>query len=286
MKTFPTLIALMLLSGCSIFKHGQSYDDTHIRKNPTYIGVEVHESPIVLHSTVLIDPYTQEDPFFQNLKPTLTMMSDSMTRYLNSWSFTESFPNSLKKKGAPKLFAGVVGLNDGFDDVPEHWDSQNGPHPEIMRLHHPSKPWKEWVVQKLDDTQADYLMIVHIGISEYYPKQVDWKGNKAFEIGTGYVKRIQWLTALDQPVEMIQLTGMLIDREGRVVKSGMEGLLPLRTSFGISVLGFSRTTTNEDLDTLATLEREDMESHPLVWQVALHNLHARLTDQRHLLWVP
>jgi hypothetical protein len=287
MKTYLFATLLLLTQGCSAFKHSQSYDDIPMRKTPTYMGSDDIRTASVAHSAVLIDPYTKDDPFFPQLEPTLRLMADSLTRYLDSWSSSERLDGSLKRQGRPRVFAGVPEPGDGdFADVPPMWSEQPGQFPQVLRTHQPSSEWREWAVQTMEEADADHLMILFIGVGRYYPKQVDWKGNKVFEIGTGYRQEIPWLTALNEPMDMVQLTGVLVDRHGEVVASGMEGLLPLRTSFLASIFGVRRTTDRSDLDRIATLERADLDHHPLVWQVAVHNLHARLTNQPALLWVP
>ncbi|HSL69113.1 MAG TPA: hypothetical protein VK864_02670, partial [Longimicrobiales bacterium] len=103
--------------------------------------------------------------------------------------------------------------------------------------------------------------------------------SKEIELGTGYTMALPWLTSLDDPVTVLQLTGALIGRDGRALRIGAEGLIAHRTSFLLSALGAQRIISDEDVERVRSARREDLPGQPLVWQVALRRLVAGLTGQ-------
>ena len=48
---------------------------------------------------------------------------------------------------------------------------------------------------------------------------------------------LTWLTSLDDPVQVLQLTGVLVAPDGRVLRVGAEGVLARRTGMAASMAG-------------------------------------------------
>jgi hypothetical protein len=78
---------------------------------------------------------------------------------------------------------------------------------------------------------------------------------------------------------VLQLTGALIDPDGRATRIGAEGLYPRRTRLLVSAIGGQELLSDEDVERLRSERRDDLPGRPLVWQVALRNLVAQLTGR-------
>ena len=78
---------------------------------------------------------------------------------------------------------------------------------------------------------------------------------------------------------MLQLTGTLIDRDGRAIRIGAEGLFARRTGVLVTSLGGQELLTDEDVERVRTVRRDELLGRPLVWQAALRNLVAELTGR-------
>ena len=76
-----------------------------------------------------------------------------------------------------------------------------------------------------------------------------------------------------------QLSGAAVGSDGRAVRIGAEGLIAKRTGIVASGLGMQALISDEDVERLRTLRREDLPGQPLVWQVALRHLIADLTGR-------
>lgn len=119
--------------------------------------------------------------------------------------------------------------------------------------------------------------MIILELADYWPRQRNLLGGREVELGTGHAVALPWLTALDAPVRVLQLTGAVIDENGKAVRIGAEGMLVRRTNLLAGSIGAQRLVTEEDVEQLRTMRREDMPGQPFVWQIALRNLGAGLT---------
>jgi len=101
---------------------------------------------------------------------------------------------------------------------------------------------------------------------------------KEVALGTGYRQPVKFLTAEDKPVEVLHLTGVLVDAQGRVVRAGAEGIVLRDTPFLAQTIDATRTFDDKELRRVLTQERRnDLPGAPLKLEVALDNLIAQLT---------
>jgi len=73
-----------------------------------------------------------------------------------------------------------------------------------------------------------------------------------------------------------------MDRDGMAIRIGSEGVLARRTSLVMSGLGAQALISDDDVQQLRTLRRDDLPGQPLVWQAALRQLVADLTARKEL----
>ena len=125
-------------------------------------------------------------------------------------------------------------------------------------------------------------LVITVEVSDYYIRQQGLPGRKAVELGTGYTIDVPWLTGLNTPVNVLQLTGALISTDGTAVRIGAEGMLARHTGMMIGALAAQRMITEDDVNQLRTARRGSLPGQPLVWQVALRNLVAQLTGRPEL----
>lgn len=143
----------------------------------------------------------------------------------------------------------------------------------------PSDSWTAWAREAAERAGVAGVVVLTVEVSQYFVRQVGWKGTKEVELGRGHTVALPWLTSLETPVTVLQLTGARVGLDGRAVRIAAEGMLPRRTAFGLSVIGAQELITDEDVQELRTRRREDLPGRPLVWQVALRNLVAELTGR-------
>lgn len=149
----------------------------------------------------------------------------------------------------------------------------------LLRVGRPSPAWIETSDRALHAAGADYAMVITLEIGEYHVHQRNWRGDKEVRLGTGHAAKVPWLTSLDQPVQVLQLTGALIDRQGHAIRIGAEGLIARRTNILLGALGAQELISDADVERLAKHRRLDLAGGPLAWQVALNNLVKQLTGE-------
>lgn len=146
----------------------------------------------------------------------------------------------------------------------------------------PSESWVMAAGAAADAAGATRLLVLTLEIGQYWTRQSGLRGDKSVELGTGYAVSLPWLTSLETPVQVLQITGALMDRNGRAIRIGAEGLYARRTSLPVSALGAQALISDADVEQLRGLRRDDLAGRPLVWQAALRHLVAELTGNDEL----
>lgn len=147
----------------------------------------------------------------------------------------------------------------------------------------PSPEWTAALGSLLDETGADAALVVTLEVGEYWTRQRDLLGRKEVLLGVGRAQDLPWLTSLDQPVQVLQLTAALVGRDGKAIRIGAEGLLARRTPIVLSGFGVQELLTDEDVAevrerTVAPRGAGSGDPRP-VWEVALERLVAGVTGR-------
>lgn len=146
-----------------------------------------------------------------------------------------------------------------------------------LSLDRPSEEWSEVVTAALDAADRELLLVVTLEVGEYWPMQKGREGDRQVPLGTGHAQRLPRLTPLDRPVRVLQLTGAVLDPDGRAVRIGAEGVVARRGDVIAGGVDAQSSLTEDDVRKLGRLRRHDLSGKPLVWQVALENLVRQLT---------
>ena len=181
---------------------------------------------------------------------------------------------------APNVYFGCE--RDASGDCVERGDSVLGRQGTTMRLavERPSPDWIARNAALLDSSGVAYALVITLEVGQYWTRQKGLRGDKSVELGTGHEVPLPWLTSLEMPVTVLQLTGALLNREGKAVRIGAEGLLAQRSSIVASGFGAQRLITDDDVNRARTERRTDLPGQPLVWRAALCRMMAELAGQR------
>jgi hypothetical protein len=232
------------------------------------------------YAAIGFDELTKSEFFYTGREKALQPLADVMDAYLDSLGLSKRLAGeALAEKGAPYVY---VGSAEG-EGAPPEAAMQRSEHdkypPMVIHILKPSKAWRTTLSASLQANQVEYFLWIKLGFSEY-PKADKGIFGKKVVLGTGYEEGIKFLSAEDKPVEVLQLTGMLLDREGNIVRAGAEGIAAKDSPFWVQVLEAKQAMSNEALQKLLQDEhREDLADKPLKWQVALRNLVAQLLAQ-------
>ena len=177
---------------------------------------------------------------------------------------------------APNVYFGCE--QDASHDCVERGDSILGRRGTTMRLavENPSASWSARSAAVLDSAGASHALVITLEVGQYWPRQSGLRGDKSVELGTGYTTSLPWLTSLETAVNVLQLTGALVDREGKAVRIGAEGILAVRTPLLASGVGAQRVLSSDDVDRARSLRRAD--GH-LAWRAAVCALVSQLAGR-------
>jgi len=171
---------------------------------------------------------------------------------------------------------------DASNDCVERGDSVLGRRGTTMKLavERPSPAWIQASRARLDSVGASHALVITLEVGQYWTRQSGIRGSKRVELGTAYVESLLWLTSLETPVTVLQVTGVLVDRDGKAVRVGAEGLIAVRTPLAASGLGAQALLRDADVQRAASLRHVDRPGQPLVWKAAVCALVNQLTTTR------
>lgn len=274
------LAGVMAASGCASTgaTFGSGVGDRFLEHAPWYAGAPAGDSAIAYlpityqrggsHSAMF-------DPAAAVGSPMAALLAD-MNAYLDSLSALPRL-DTVPTGTPPDVHFGC--------ELDVGGDCSNGPAAPFeygeprMRLAvgRPAPDWTAALAGALEKQGAARALVITLEVGQYWPRQTNWRGSKAVELGTNHRSDLPWLTSLETPVTVLQLTGAIIGRHGRAVRIGAEGMLARRTGIIAAGLGAQALITDEDVEQLRTRRREDLPGTPLVWHVALRTLVQQLT---------
>ncbi len=226
------------------------------------------------------DELTKSEFSYAEREKALQPLADVMNAYLDSLGWSQRLAGeALAEKGAPYVYVGSAEGEGAPPEAEMQRTEQDKYPPMVIHIRKPSQAWRTSLGASVQANQVEYLLWIKLGFSEY-PKADKGLFGKKVVLGTGYEEGIKFLSAVDKPVEVLQVTGMLLDREGNIVRAGAEGIVAKDTPFWAQIFDVQQAMNNEALQKLLQDERrEDLADKPLKWQVALRNLVAQLLAQ-------
>lgn len=201
-------------------------------------------------------------------------------RLVTGLSPDRSIPLDMKLGVAPDVrFGCLTELDLPGEDCAARGDSALGRGRQTMKLAvgRPDARWVSWVGRTMDAAGTAHSIVITLEVGQYLMKQRGLAGRKIVELGTGYEVELPWMTSLETPVTVLQMTGALMDRKGQAVRIGAEGIAAKRTPLLASALGAQRMLSDADIELIRSTRRSDLAGHPLAWQEAMRQLVRQLT---------
>lgn len=146
----------------------------------------------------------------------------------------------------------------------------------------PSAEWIGWMSDVMREQGVGRALVVTLEIGQYQMRQRGILGTKEVEVGTGHTVGVPWMTSLETPVMVLQLTGALVGADGKAIRIGSEGFAVRRTPLLASALGAQQLFSDDDMQKARAARRDDRVGRPLAWQVAMRHLVAQLTGRSDL----
>jgi hypothetical protein len=276
----------LLLTGCastgSTLNSGVA--DRFFEQAPYYAGVRpnldagpIAHVPITYQrggsQSAMFDPASSEG------KPIAALLAE-MNAYLDSLGMTTRLSLSSPITGIPPdVHFGCETDIDG--------ECTNGPaapfdpgKPKLrLAVGRASADWTPGAAQRIQESQVAYALLLTLEVGQYWVRQQGILGKKVVELGTAHTAGFAWLTSLETPVSVLQITGALVNADGRVVRIGAEGLIARRTGLLASAVGAQALITDKEVEEVRTRVREDLPGKPVGWRVALRTLVGELTGR-------
>ena len=172
-----------------------------------------------------------------------------------------------------------TGLPDDECTVDDNSALGRGRQQMRLAVGRPSPEWTARTRETMTAAGVARALVVTLEVGQMLVRQRGLAGSKQLELGTGHTARLPWLTSLETPVSVLQLTGALVDRDGRAIRIGAEAFQAKRTPFLLSSAGAQVLLRDEDVAEARTRRRDDLPGQPLAWRVALRHLAAQLTGR-------
>jgi hypothetical protein len=280
-------LLLVFTSACAGSTIRSGVGDKHVEQPPYYAGRWVTQAPGTIgHLPISYQRGATHSPIFDVDGATGTPVAalvQEMNRYLDSLGVTTRLASAGIRRGIPPdVRFGCQSAPDG-ECVREPEGSRRHDIPRMrLAVARPSGGWVAETRSVLDHSGQTHALVITLEVGQYWMHQKNWRGDKEVRLGTGHSMSVPWLTSLETPVSTLQLTGVLVDRDGRAVRIGAEGLIARRTRLLLSSLDVQALISDEDVERVRGARRDDLPGRPLVWEVALRNLVAELTGRMEL----
>jgi hypothetical protein len=292
--TLMLVVAATLLAGCAstgaTFRSG--VDDRLLEHPPYYAGVAADAAapagarlaylPVAYQrgaaQPVIFDPRADAGTPMRALLTEMNALLDSLGAGLR---VAVGSADSEARVPPDVRFGCATESGRPDDDCRTRGASALGRAGQTMQLSvgRPSAEWTSWANAVMRTGSVSRLLVITLETGQYLPRQRGWTGAKEVELGTAHTVGLPWLTSLETPVSVLQLTGAVVDSAGRAQRIGAEGIHARRTRLGISALGAQEIITDEDIQRVREERRTDLPGQPLAWRVALIQLVEALTGR-------
>jgi hypothetical protein len=277
------LLIVPLLAATGLHAQARSPGDREMRRPPYYTGVRLGTSLArIAHLPITYQRGSMHAPIFDPGGETgspIAVLLEEMNAWLDSLGVSARLSRAEELAGTrPDVHFGCV--IDGSGDCVPREPSDLGRRGGLrLAVDRPNRAWIGAAASAMAADSADQLLLVTLEVGQYFTRQQGLRGDKIVDLGTGHSVRLPWLTSLETPVTVLQLTGALVDQEGRVLRIGAEGLTVRRTPLLASSLCAQALLRDEDVQALRSSVRQDLPGEPLTWRVALQHLVEQLTGR-------
>lgn len=280
-RVFFVWILMLPLVGCASTGAtiGSGVGDRQLTGPPYYAGDGVPDTVGVVIAHIPITYQrgaNQEDIFDPAHSAEMASLLDDLNSAIDAMGVSRGIAGAGETNGRIPPDVQFNCWTDGFhdDECAVSGDTALGRGRQTMRLAvgRPSPEWVEWLGPSLAGVGGDVTLVITLEVGNYFVRQRGLSGTKEIELGTDHVAALPWVTSLETPVSVIQLTGAIVDRDGRALRIGAEGLLPRRTPFLVSSIDAQALITDTDVSELRRATRDDLPGNPPVWKAGLHAL--------------
>ena len=244
-------------------------------KPPYYSGRGVSSQTVAWFPIAYQRGANQPPVFDPSVGSEMQALLAEMNAYLDSLMSGPRIELPSTAPGAPpdvRLACAMDFAGDCLDADDEPSTPAERPRSMTLHVERGSRDFRRWLGPVLSRAGASHAVMITLEVAPFWPRQTGLRGNKVVDLGTDYSQQLPWLTSLDDPIWVVELTGAVLDPKGDVKRFGAEGVYAKRTRFAISAIGGEESVGDDDIAMLRTLQREDVDGKPLAWRASLELL--------------
>jgi len=279
LRATSVAILLLWLGGCAVLDELAIAQTHRLEKGQFYVTTGAAPATVLGSAVILparLDPELANSLSYGRRTGEFVPLVDAVDKALARQSCCARVPDPALPAGAPQVYVGSPAGEMAPAEAADQVLPQDLFPPMVLRLGEPTDAWRQSVASMLAARGAQHAILVTLGVSQY-PKDREGAFGKKVVLGTGHEEPIRFLTAEDKLLEVLQLTGVLVDAQGRVLRAGAEGILARDTPFAAQVVDVEKSLDDRTLEHAFTDERrEDLPGSPAAWKVALETLLAQL----------
>jgi hypothetical protein len=301
-KPIRLVILLLAIAGCapSRVPVGDGNDDPPLEQSLFYSGVPLSavrsDTTRIGHLPIMFQRGTSQVAYFDSQDGSYTpvrALLREMNAYLDSIGIAERLSVRLIDGSRASVVMATesrvlnppdISFGCFVDALRDECADRDGPvgrrrTPVRLTMLRPSPAFTDWTRDLMSGAGVGRALLITLEVGQYMPRQTGLTGKKQVELGTGHLAKLPWLTSVDLPVTVLQLTGALMSGDGRAIRTGAQGLYVRPTRLLFNPIGAQTVVEDKDVEATLTSRREDIAGNPLVWRVALRELVGGLTGR-------
>jgi len=279
LRVAAVLAATTSLLACTTLDELAVGRTDRLSQAPYYVTYRASAEPTgVAALPVTVDPVSSEPFNLAAREAALAPLLQAFNQALAGHACCQYVVDSGLGAGMPTLYAGSLhGENAPQGTGIEQMAHEEYP-PMILHVRKPGRAWQQAATAAAARYGVDRFIVIYVAFAQY-PKADSGAFGKKVVLGTGHEQAVRFLSAVDRPVEVIQLAGMLLDSDGNILRAGAEGIAGYDTPFLAQVFEADRDIRPQAIEHLLNDEkRDDLPGRPLKWRVAFDNLVEQLLN--------
>lgn len=270
---------VLAIAGCATVDDGTARTIERVNTPPFVIHLErpsASDQAVVL-SPVSLDRTTVSEILLPSQAEVFAELATAMDARLAAMPCCNMTDQPLSDNGAPLVYVGsALGATAprAAARFVESWDVFT---PMVVSVEPPSDDWQARVATQ---PPAPAYLWIRLSLAEYSVRSTGLF-NRTVLLGEQHEAPQPFLRSEMTPVQVLQVTGVLVASDGRVLAAGGEGIRTIEAPLTTQLLAAQREIDPQVLRELMTeLRREDLPGKPLNWEAALDNLVRRLLEPR------
>lgn len=283
-NTFVRGVAALLVlgvAGCATLNQAAVGRTDRLTDAPFYMTYAKHGAggtTVVL--PIAIDPVSAEPFNMAGRESALEPLLDALNGALAAQSCCRYVASpSLPETGGPVVYLGMLDgefAPSGTGLEQEFYEEYS---PMILHVLEPRVDWRTAAAAIAVREQASSILVVQLAFTQF-PKADRGVFGKKVVLGTNYEVPVRFFSAVDKPIEVVALTGVLLDPTGTPLRAGGEGVIGYDAPFWVQVFEAGKDIDTRAVERLVADERrDDLPGRPSNWQAALEQLMRQMTRQ-------